>query len=303
MYRKNEIEAFREWGNGYYHFCTDGLKGRDFFYDSSDYATGTILLGLIHTKYDITIYAYSLMPNHIHIILSGKGGDCVQAFNFLRRKLNAMLKRNGRHPLPEDYWFKLEPIETREKMKNEIVYVLRNALEKGLGMACSYPWSSGWLYYSDWSDILNAVPACKVSQRDLLKRIGSIEDIPEDWLFLPHLGLNPYCFVDTQLVLKLFPEPKDLQTALVKDYETFFQIARRLGELSTFNRAEQESIVERLMEKRFGGRTLNQLSEEQKGQLAIILSREFGFTSYQIATTLFIKAMVIRQLLSAKELR
>lgn len=295
-------ETYRSWGKGYFHFCTDGLSGRDIFTDASEYASGNILLGLISVKFDIKIYAYSLMPNHIHLALSGTGADCVQAFDYLKRKLSAMMKRSGREPLPEDYGFNLEPVDTPDKMKTEIIYILRNALEKGLGMVGSYLWDSGWMYYSKgWSALL----CCnfKLSQRELTRRIGGVEEIPESWQFHPYLGLNPYSFVDTSLVHQLFPSPKDLQTALVKDFEVQFQIARRLGELTSFNKAEMEYILTQILDKRFDGRSLKMLSDDEKAKLAIILHRELGLNSFQISTTIYIKEIVIRQLLSSKALR
>ena len=64
-----------------------------------------------------------------------------------------------------------------------------------------------------------------------------------------------------------------------------------------------ESIVSQTLQKRFQGQNLKTMSEEDKGKLAIILNHEFGFTSYQISTTIFIKERIVRQLLSSKELR
>lgn len=304
MYRQKEREAYRALGNGYYHFCTNGLKGSDIFNDAKEYAFGMILMGLISIKFSVSIYAFTLMPNHIHIILSGTGANCLKAFDYLKRKLSARLKRDGYQPLPEDYWFLLTPIDSQGQMKNEIIYVLRNPLEKGLAMAGSYLWSSGWLYYSGMAGLLlEATPAGIPSTRTLRKLIGGDETIPMEWRFHPYIGLHPACFVDTSLVLKLFPDAKDLQIALVKDYEVFFQIASRLGELCEFNKTEQESIVMQTLQKRFNGRNLNTFSEEEKGKLALILHREFGFTSYQISTTIFVKERVVRQMLSFKELR
>lgn len=297
-------ETYRSWRKGYYHLSTDGLSGRDIFTDASEFATGNILLGLISVKFNIKIYAHSLMPNHIHLALSGTGADCVQAFDYLKRKLSAMMKRAGRDPLPEDYGFNLEPVETPEKMQGEIIYILRNALEKGLGMVGSYLWDSGWMYYSkEWPALLGCDSSFKLSQRELTRRIGGVEDIPSNWQFHPYLGLNPYCFVDTSLVHQLFPSPKDLQTALVKDYEVQFQIARRLGELSSFNKTEMESMVTQILNRCFDGRPLKALSDDDKAKLTIILHRELGWNSYQISTTIYIKEKTIRQLLSSKELR
>lgn len=300
---EKEREAYRALGNGYYHLCTDGLKGGSIFNNVAQYAFGMILLGLICIKFSIRIYVFTLMPNHIHIILSGTGANCLQSFDFLKRRLSARLKKDGFNPLPEDYWFKLYEIENEERMKDEILYVLRNPLEKGLGIVGCYVWSSGWLYHSGMSEVIDGATYGNVSTREIRKLAGGDEIIPENWRFHPYLGLHPGCFVDTSLVLRLFPEAKDLQTGLVRDYEVFFQIASRMGEVIEFNKTEMESIVSQTLQKRFQGQNLKTMSEEDKGKLAIILNHEFGFTSYQISTTIFIKERIVRQLLSSKELR
>lgn len=297
-------EQYRSLRKGYYHFCTDGLKEDDIFHNAAEYAFGMILMGLVSIKFSLKIYVFTLMSNHIHIILCGTGADSLRAFDYLRRKLSARRKKNGYPPLPEDYWFKLIPIETPEQMKNEIVYVLRNPLEKGLGMAGGYLWGSGWIYYSGFSEVFGASVAGKeMSGRSLEKLLGGEEKVPDEWRFHPYLGLLPDSFVDISMVQKLFPEPKDLQTALVKDYEVYFQIAGRLGELCEFSQTERESIVSQTLQKRFGGRDLDNLSDVEKGKLAIILHQEFGLNSYQISTSIYMKEKTVRQLLGSKELR
>lgn len=303
MNRRGEREEYRAKGNGYYHFCTDGLKGGLIFNNEAEYAFGMLLMGLIFLKFSIRIYAFVLMPNHIHIILSGTGENCLNAFDYLKRKLSGRLTRDGFPPLPDQYWFKMEKIENREQMKGEILYLLRNPLEKGLGIVGGYPWGTEWIYYSGLSLAIGGTPAGEISRRSLTKLFCSEVSIPNHWKIHSYLGLLPDSFVDVSLVRELFPAPKDLQTALVKDYEVFFQIARRLGELAEFSKSEIAGIVTQTLQKRFGGRELRTLSEQEKGQLAIILNREFGLNSYQISTSIFVREKVIRQLLGSKELR
>ena len=298
--KRDEYRALKK---GYYHFCTDGLQGGLIFNNVLQYAFGMLMLGLISIKFGIRIYAFTLMPNHIHIILSGTGADCLEAFDFLKRKLSLRLVRDGFSPLPADYWFKLVPIESEAQMRMEIVYVLRNCLEEGFGVVGGYLWSSSWLYHTDFSKLVGGTPASRVSGRELSRMMLGRETLPPDWLVHPYLGLHPGSFVDTSLVLRLFPEPKDLQTALVKDYEVMFQIARRLGELQKFNKAEIDGIVTQVLLKRFPGKDLNQLSDDDKGKIILILNRDFGLSSYQISTAIYIKEKVVRQLLAAKELR
>lgn len=303
MNRRQEREEYRAKGNGYYHFCTDGLKEGLIFNNAAEFAFGMCLMGLLWLKFSIRIYAFELMPNHIHIILSGTGENCLMAFDYLKRKLSARLLRDGYPPLPDDYWFKLVRLENQEELKNEILYILRNPLEKGFCIVGGYIWGTEWIYYSRFPKALEGTLAGKMSKRSLSKLFASEEDIPEHWRINPYLGLLPDSFVDTSVVRELFPSPKDLQTALVKDYEVYFQIANRLGELAEFSKSEVTGIVTQTLQKRFGGRDLRALSEQEKGKMAIILHREFGLNSYQISTSIFVREKVIRQLLASKEVR
>ena len=303
MTRRNERQEFRAGGRGCYHLCTDGLKDDLIFHNDLQYAFGMILMGLIGLKYDLKIYAFVLMPNHIHLIIEGTGADCLKAFDYLRLKLSVRLKRDGYPPLPEGYWFKLVKIEGDEQLKREIVYVLRNPLEKGEGTVGGYLWGSGWLHFSSLAQAMGGTSAGEMSKRRKIKYFTSELAIPANWRVHPYVGLLPNSFVDTSMVEKLFPSPKDLQTALVKDYEVYFQIASRLGELCEFNKAEISGIVNQTLQKRFGGRNLGELTDQDKGKLAIILNREFGLTSYQISKSIYLKEPVVRQLLSSKELR
>ena len=303
MNRRQEREEIRARGEGYYHFCTDGLKVGQIFHNTEQYAFGMILIGLICLRFHLTIYVFVLMHNHIHLIVKGTGADCLEAFDYLKHKLSVRLHRDGFPPLPEDYWFKLVGVEDEEQLKREIIYVLRNPLEEDLGTVGGYLWGSGWIYYSNLTKAMGGTQAGELSKRSKIKYFTTEQAIPDHWEVHPYVGLLPDSFVDTSLVKRLFPSPKDLQIALVKDFEVYFQIARRLGELCEFNKAEIAGIVNQTLQKRFGGKNLNSLSEEEKGRMAIILNREFGLSSLQISKAIFLKEIIVRQFLSSKELR
>lgn len=303
MYRKSEREAIRAEGEGDYHFCTDGLKGGLVFNTVAEYAFGMFMIGIICFKFGIDIYAFTLMPNHIHIVLHGTGINCLLAFDYMKRKLSSRLVKDGYAPLPDDYWFKLKKIESQQQLKNEIIYVLRNPLEKGLGIVGGYLWSSGWVYYSDLSKAIETIPVSQLSKRSLRLLLGGEEDLPQEWRVNAYIGLMPDSFVNMAAVHNLFQGPKELQAAIVKDYEAFFQIANSLGELAEFGKGETEIIVNHVLQKRFGGRELKLLSETEKGKLIIVLNREYGLNSYQISTSVFVKERIVRQLLQSKELR
>ncbi len=149
----------------------------------------------------------------------------------------------------------------------------------------------------------SATPASRFSCRDISTLLCGHDTLPGEWMIHPYIGLMPTSFVDKSVVLELFPKPKDMQTAAVKDYEKFFEISKRLGEMEEFSKSEISDIVNNILQKRFDGKSLSNLSSADKGKLAIILNREYNLNSYQISTSIFIKEKVVRQLLDSKEVR
>ena len=294
----------KEYGNkgkSYYHFCTDGLKNGKLFYTPAQFAFGMILIGLLTIKYDLKVYAFVLMPNHIHIILSGTGENCVKAFDYLRMKISARLREDGYLPLPDEYDFVLLDIKDQNQMRGEIAYVLRNPLEKNYSTPEGYKWGSGWLYYSFIPELIDGKSVMESSGREV-RRITSTKDaLPRNWRFHPVLGLLPDSFVDKSLVYKLFPSAKDLEAALVKDYESYVRIARTLNEGNDYSQSEIKDMVQQVLQSNFNGRDLGSISQDARCKLAAILASKYDLTPIQISNAIFLKEKIVRQVLNSKD--
>ena len=303
MENRKKRDSIRTMGKGYYHFCTDGLKGGKLFYTSAQFAYGMILIGLITLKFNVRVYAFVLMPNHIHIILSGTGENCLDAFDYLRKKISIRLTQDGYHPLPPDYGFVLIPITDLRRMKSEIAYVLRNPLEKNISLPYGYPWGSGWLCHSAMACYYKGTPVSDMSKREVKRLFTTCDSIPPHWEYSPERGLNPAGFLDMSLTDKLFPTPKDMETFLVKDYESYVRIANDLGESVEFSPSEIKDIVTGVLQARFSGRSLDSLSEDEKCKLAVELANRYNLSSFEISRSIFIKEHIVRQVLTSKDYR
>lgn len=208
-YRKQR-EEYRKMGKGYYHLVTDGWKDGCIFNNIAQFTYGMMLIGLITLRYSIVIYDFTLMPNHIHIILSGTGNDAVEAFLYLKRKLNLRLVADHYNPLPEDYGFKLIPIEDKAQMKELIIYLDRNHYEKEFAVPGGYPWGSGYLHYSLFADLLHGKRVSELRSKELEALTGCRIELPAHWEIHPVLGLLPKSFVNTRLVRQLVTEKGQL---------------------------------------------------------------------------------------------
>lgn len=301
MNNRKRRDEYRTKGNGYYHFCTDGLTIGKLFYSPEQFAYGMILIGLLTIKFNVKIYAFVLMPNHIHIILSGTGENCIKAFDYLRFKISARLKADGYDPLPEDYDFVLLDIKDQNQMKSEIVYVLRNPLEKDFSTPLGYLWGSGWIWHSTLTQYIKGEKASTLSVRKAAKLTTTNDSLPPDWEFHPALGLLPGSFVDTAMVSRLFPTAKDYTSALVKDYESYVRTARELNEEIEFADIEIKDIVNQVLQDSFNGSSLWNLSQDEKCRLAVILNDRFNLSAEQISHAIYLGIKLVRQVLSSKE--
>ena len=67
MARKPRIEV----EGGLYHLITRGNNRRRIFGDEDDYQKMLKLIGDTKRKLPFYLYAYCLMPNHIHLLVNG----------------------------------------------------------------------------------------------------------------------------------------------------------------------------------------------------------------------------------------
>lgn len=299
--RKTRKE-YQSWGKGYYHLSTDGWKDGKLFYTDGQYAHGMTLMGLLSLRFALTIYDFTLMDNHVHLLLSGTGAECVRAFDYLKHKISARLVKDGFPPLPKDYLFKLTPVKDEEQMRVNYLYIDRNILERGVCLPGGYPWGAAYLHYSHFGKYLSGVSAGSLHKYSELERMmSSRSPIPPTWRFHRKLGLLPDSFIDESLFRRLFPNPKTYQTRLVKDYEAFVKLGKSIDEEIVFSGEEIRNIVYQYAQSMFPGKSLRHLSNEEKGRLSVRLNDCFQFAPSQIAAVLDMSEHLVKQFLASKD--
>lgn len=299
--RNKQRNQYRSWKKGYYHLSSDGWQEGQLFHTAAQFAYGMILMGLLSLKFSLTIYSFTLMPNHIHILFSGTGADCMMAFDYFKRRLSARLKAEGYPPLPTDYGFKLTPIEDEEQMKLAFLYLDRNAYEKNFSVPGGYPWGCAWYHHSILGLFLQGTRASALSKRELIRLTGTKTPIPPEWVFHPLLGLLPDSFINNRLFKKLFPSAKDYESRLVKDYEAFARMGKALGETQEYSQSELKDIANTCSRALFFGKAVFDLSNEEKSRLCGHLYKTYSLTTEQLSYTLGLREHIVRQILASKD--
>ena len=297
--RQKRRAEYKTWKKGYYHLCTDGKKGI-ICHTEAEYVYLVNTISLLNLLFPVTIHVYEVMRSHLHLLISGRGAACVAAFDYIKRRINKRLREDGYPPLPADYDFRLIPIEDENQMRNNAIYMARNASQVMNIRPGSYLFGSTMILYADASRLFETVRAGDLSVRTLRKMFNTVLSIPPERPIHPGLGMAlPQGFVDMGVLYKIFPSATEFETRLVKDYEAFVEIADKVGEEIAFTVEEARNMVD--MELMKAGRLLANLSSEERCQLAIDLNRRFRLDALTLSKVLFIPARVISQALKRKK--
>ena len=258
-------------------------------------------IALVTLKYNVKIYIFVLMHNHIHILLSATGTICVEVFDYLKQRINKQLKEDHYPPLPEDYDFKLTPILDRKSFQDHFIYIARNIYEKGLFMPGGYLWGSDYLLFSQWADHIKGRRVNEMSQREVTRLTRSAMKLPEQWEIHPELGILPKCFISTEKARELFPSVKSYLTRLVKDFEAFVHISDSLGEANSLDVEEIKELVGQLLTRYFTNRSLDELTADEKSRLAVIMHDQYRLEPQHIARALYLPNRIVHQVLHSKD--
>lgn len=301
--RMNRRAKYRSWKKGYYHLCTDGKKAI-LCHDDAEYVNLVNTIAVLPQKFPVKVHSYEVMRSHVHLLLSGRGSDCVDAFDYLKYRASRRLREDGHPHLPKDYDFRLIPIEDEEQMRRNIVYMDRNAFEVQAVIPGGYLWGSSMMFYSQVPGLFNTVRAGDLSARKLWKILGTRIPVPEDYLIhLPTGMVLPQSFVDTKVFYKVFPTPRHYQTALVKDFEGYVMVADQLGETVCFTQEETDIIIEQTLQQDYQGAKPDQLTTDERFRLASALQKKYRLPVEELAAGLLLSVKMLAQALRSKQYR
>ena len=262
------------------------------------------VIAVLPLKYPVKVHSYEVMRTHIHLLLSGRGTDCVDAFDYFKKRATRRLREDGHLPLPRNYDFKLIPVEDEDQMRRNIVYIDRNAFEVQAVIPGGYLWGSSMMLYSQAPRLFETVRAGDLSARQLWEIMGTRIPIPEYYRIHPPSGMVlPQSFVDTRVFYKLFPTARQYQTALVKDFEGYVMVADQLGETVSFTQDEVNMIIEQVLMRDYKGVSPEQLTVDERFRIAADLQKTFRLTADQLAEGLSLPNRLVAQALHSKQYR
>ena len=269
----NERERVCQWvfdENGpFWHLYTDGTKIGDIFITEEDFKLGMTLLAVCAILYPTAeLVTFELMKNHLHLIMRGSREDCLEFFRRLKIRLRRIFMKTGHVVDWDRFHHDILPIKTLKDLRNEIIYVNRNAyVANSCYTPYNYPWGAGWVYFSPVVDLVSTksvpeVGICRVRElthyRDVydLMSLKFIGDVP---------FVSSFCRID--LGERMFQDPRSYFNLLTRNAESFSQIASRLKD-SVFLTDDELFVIAVKCAAEDYSTKLSLLTHEQKIQLA-----------------------------------
>ncbi|MBQ9889476.1 MAG: hypothetical protein IJM41_09570 [Bacteroidales bacterium] len=301
--RMKRRAMYRTWKKGYYHLCTDG-KTTILCHDDAEYANLVNAIAVLPLKFPVRIHAYEVMRTHMHLLLSGNGAACVDAFDYLKCRAARRLRKDGHPSLPRNYDFRLINVEDEDQMRRNFVYVARNAFEVQEVVPGGYLWGSSLLFYSMVPILFESIRAGDLSLHKLRETLETRIPIPKDYLIhMPSGMVLPQSFVDTKVFYKVFPTARQYHTALVKDFEGYMMVADQLGETVSFTQEEADMIIDQVLTSDYQGVKPDNLTIDERFRLASALQKKYRLNVNQLAAGLLLPANILAQALRSKQYR
>ena len=111
--------SFQSYGP-YWHVYTSGKETPLIFNTREDFAFAMNVVAQAYACSEINIFAFEIMGNHFHFVLSSDEIQIHQFWSLMRKK---MIKS---FPVIKDVKLSLKPIDDLQSLRNNIIYTNRN---------------------------------------------------------------------------------------------------------------------------------------------------------------------------------
>ena len=281
----------------FWHIYTNGGIMADIFTNEEEFREGMITLAVCATLYKkAELITFILMNNHAHLIMRGLEEDCLEFFEMYKTRLKRRMGDSGRSIDWRKFNAHILGIETLRSLRNEIVYVHRNAYVANPNYSpFNYPWSGCSAYFTPMINLLPTVSVHDLRTR-VVRELTHYRDISqlEELYFVDKLPYIPsFCRVD--IGESVFQDARSYFHLSARNAEAFSQIASRLKDTVFLTDDEIYVVAVKYSEEMFSQK-LHLLSPEQRIQLARKLHFEFNASNPSLRRIIGLEIRVLDEL-------
>lgn len=148
-----------------YHIIIRGINKQDIFLDKQDFRKFIKEIERVKEKYRFEIYSYSLMSNHVHIVISDENENLSIAIQSLTVSYsNYFNKKYERIGHLFENRFKSHAIENENYLKNVVRYIHKNPENAGIK---KYLWTSYYEYIKNNPKLINPKQVMNIFENNI----------------------------------------------------------------------------------------------------------------------------------------
>lgn len=200
---------------GIYHIILRSINQHIIFEEDADYQKMLFLLSDCKRTFDIDIYAYCLMDNHIHLLIYSSE-DCLASFfqslgtRFVRW-YNTKYSRSGH--LFQDRYYSIA-VENKPQYLSTLVYIHNNPVKSSV---CRFPseyrWSSFNAFYGQKNPLVDISHSYDIAgSKDLLLQYFAVNSTPFDESQIKSAFEKSRQFIPDKDALNIFKEVTHLSS-------------------------------------------------------------------------------------------
>ncbi len=283
----------------FWHLCTPGERQEMIFKTEEDYKFGVTSSALaLHETNEsgrsVKLYAFAVMSNHIHELLSGAKEDCLEYFRIRKAKL----KRGLSSDLDlSSFECRLIEINSLKHFRYEIAYINRNGfVNNPRETPFSYEWSSGRYYFNPVSREIPLIKATQLAYREKQRVLRSRASSASENLLVYDGYVSPLCFCEISNGEAMFQTAHKYFSYISKSVEAYSSIAKELGDRIFLNDEEMFSVVYRKSRELYNADSPKLLPKEQKLELARMMHYSYNASNTQIQRILKLDGFIVAEL-------
>jgi len=287
----------------YYHWCCKGLQQDLIFSSVPEFIAGMnrIAICTIHCRNcgrEVIVVAFCLLNNHFHFVLYGTEQDTSYFMDHYRMLTGKWITTHRGEKLHEKINLGHWPANSLEKVKEKVIYTLRQSLEAGQAFSPQgYRWSSGRFMFSDNSFLLCSSRSIgSFSGRSIRKHIYSEIILPDTWRLMADGLIWPGDYNDIQGCERLFSGVKEFMFLLNNGNIDKSVNLEMMNAAPSIPDNEVKDNADSLARDMFGKKTVNSCSASERLSIARYLRKQFHCGSKQLARVVRMNEEDIRKL-------
>lgn len=285
-------------GGPFWHLYTDGRMMQDIFLSEDDFKAGMAVLAVTICLFsEVKVVTFEIMTNHLHIITAGEKQKCLLMFDTFKDKLKRVFAKSERAIDWNAFQAEILPIEDLKALRNEIIYVNRNAFVANPQYTpYNYPWGGGCAYFNP---MIHRLPTTRLDSLtyDMKRKLTHSRDISgaerleftEDIVHIPS-------FCEIRLGESMFADARSYFHLLTRNAEAFSQIASRLKDQIFLTDEELYLVAIKYAQSEFGVRQMNLLDPDQKIRIAKELHFRYNASNQQLRRLLRLDISILNEL-------